>query len=267
VSTLPREDVTTRSATAAPAMSLARLEVLRLLRTHRWMLLFGVYVSFGIIGPLTARYLDRLLEQMGGDMTIVAPPPRPVDGLVQFVSNTSQIGLLAVVVVAAAALAFDAHPERAAFLRTRSPRPGRLVVAPYVVTTSATIAALVTGTVVAVALTATLIGPLPLAPVVSGTALGALYLAFVVAVVAAVAAFVRSQVTAVFVALGALIGLPLLATIGVLRPWLPSELLTAVLGLVEGAPVSEYLRSTSVTVAATAGLLYLAAHRLDRREL
>jgi ABC-2 type transport system permease protein len=257
-------------ATAArprAGMTLWRLELLRLLRTHRWMILFGVYLVFGVIGALSARYLNEMLERMGGEMTIVAPDPRPVDGLIQFVSNASQLGLLAVVVVAAAALAFDAHPERAAFLRTRMERPGRLVLAPYAITTVATVLAMVVGTVVTVALTTTLIGALPLAEVAIGTAYGALYLAFVVAVVAVMASLVRSQVGVVFAALGALILLPMVAMIDVIKPWVPSELLTAVIALVEGEAPTAYLRAAGVTVVVTVGLLVLTMRRLERREL
>jgi ABC-2 type transport system permease protein len=262
------EDGGGRAASRSGAgMTLWRLEVLRLLRTHRWMILFGIYVLFGVVGALSARYLNEMLERMGGEMTIVAPDPRPVDGLIQYVSNTSQLGLLAVVVVAAAALAFDAHPERAAFLRTRMERPGRLVLAPYLVTTVATMLAMILGTVVAVALTSVLIGDLPVGEVAIGTLYGALYLAFAIAVVAVVASLVRSQVGVVFGALGALIVLPMLAMVEAIRPWVPSELLTAVIAVVEGEDPTAYLRATAVGVVATVGLLLLAMRRLERREL
>jgi ABC-2 type transport system permease protein len=267
MSTLVQERRTGADRTVPPPMDLWRLERLRLVRTHRALILVGAYAFFGILGALTARYFNALMERMGGEVTIIAPDPRPVDGLVQFVGTASQIGLLAVVAIAAAALAFDAQPERAAFLRTRSVRPGRLVLAPYVTSSIVTVVALVVGTAVTVAVTAALIGPLPARPVVVGTLLGALYLVFAVAVVAAAAALVRGQVTTVFVALGALIALPMLATIGVLRPWLPSELLTAVVAMVEGAPASEYVRSAVVTVVATLGLLALAVRQLGRREV
>lgn len=266
MSATPAVDAPGPTSTRA-RMTLWRLEALRLLRTHRWMILFGVYLLFAVLGAVSARYLNELLERMGGDIVIEAPDPRPVDGLIQFVSNISQLGLLAVVVVAAAALAFDAHPERAAFLRTRMQRPGRLVLAPYAVTTLATIAALLVGTAVTVGLTAALIGSLPLVEVVVGTLYGALYLAFVIAVVAAVAGMVRSQVGVVFAALGVLILLPMVSMIDVIQPWVPSELLTAVLAIVEGAPAGDYLRAAAVTVAATIGLLALAMRRIEHREV
>jgi ABC-2 type transport system permease protein len=248
-------------------MTLWRLELLRVLRTRRWLLLVGVYVFFAILGPVTARYMDVLLQQVGGEMTVILPDPRPIDGMIQFVSNVAQLGLLAVVVVAAGSLAFDGHPERAAFLRTRMPRPGMLVLPPYAVVVATAVVALLLATAVALVLTGTLLGSLPLGTVAIGTLLGALYLAFAIAVVAAVAGFVRSQVATVFASLGALLVLPMLAMIESVRPWSPSELLTAVLGLLEGAGAGDYGRAVVITVLATAGLVWLAVERVDRREL
>lgn len=116
-----------------------------------------------------------------------------------------------------------------------------------------------------------MLGPLPVgAVVVVGTPLASGYLALavaVVAVVAVVASFVRTQIGTVLAALGSLIALSMLATIGLLRPWVPSELVTATLALVEGAPASGYLRAVLVAVLVTAGALVLAAARLERREL
>jgi ABC-2 type transport system permease protein len=252
---------------ASAPMTLWRLERLRLLRTHRWMILFGVFGLFGVLGPLTGRYFNELIARVGGDMTIIAPDPRPVDGILQFVSNTSQLGMLAVVVVAAAALAFDSHPERSAFLRTRVPRAGRLVLAPYLVTTVATVAAMALGTALAWTLTTLLLGPLPVGAMLAGTAYGAVYLAFVIALVAAVAGFVRSHVATILASVGLLLALPLVAMVGAVRPWVPSELLLAIVDLLEGEAAGTYLRATVAALLATVGLLVLAARRIEVREL
>lgn len=248
-------------------MTLWRLEVIRLVRTHRWIILFGVYAAAGTLGALTARYVSELIERFGAGMTVAVPDPRPADGVIQFVGNASQLGLLAVVVVAASALTLDAKPELAAFLRTKVARPGLLVLPPYAVTTAGAVAALVVGTAITWALTGVLLGPLPTGPMLVGTAYGALYLAFAVAVVAVVAGYTRSQAATVFGALGVLLLFPILGTIQPLQPWLPSGLLTAVAALVEGTPAAEYARAAVVTVVATAALLGLAVRRLDHREL
>lgn len=254
------------AAKSAP-MTLWRLERARLVRTHRWLLLAGLYAFLGVLGALGARYLNEIIERFGGEVTIVAPEPQPVDGLIQFVSNGAQLGILAVVVVAAGALSLDAKPEVAAFLRTRVASPVRLLLPAYTVTLLGSAAALILGTAVTWVLTEALIGGLPAAEVLLGTLLGVVFLAFALAVVAAVAGFTRSQAATVLGALGLLLLLPAFGVIDTLAVWLPSRLVTAVVALADGEPAHTFLRATLVSLAATVGLLALAARRLSRREL
>lgn len=248
-------------------MNLWRLEALRLIRTYRWMIIGGVYMFFAFTGPLMAAYLGEIIARFGGDVEVTVPDPTPVDGLALFLDNASQLGMLAVVIVGAGALAVDARPEVAAFLRTRVGETWRLLIPRYAVLTAAAAAALVAGTAVAWAVTAVVIGGMPAGPLIVGTLYGTLYIAFAVAVLAAVAGFTRTQIGAVFATIAALLVLPLVGLFGVVRPWLPSELLLAAAGMVAGVPASEYLRSLAVTVAATGGLLLLAVNRLSLREI
>lgn len=260
-------DTTANTLTRRATMTLWRLELLRLVRTHRWMILFGVYTALAVVSALTARYFNEIMERFGEGVEFTATEPQPVDAIIQFVSNTSQIGVLAVVVVAASSLTIDAKPEQAAFLRTKVSRPAHLLIAPYTVTVAAAGAAMAAGTLVVSLLTHVLIGPLPFWRVVLGTALGACYLAFAVAVVAAVAGFTRGQATTVFGALGVLLSLPIIGLFGSIQPWLPSELVAGLAAMADGAPVSEFARSLVVTAIVTPALLAVAVVRFERREL
>lgn len=248
-------------------MTLWRLELLRMVRTHRWTVLVGLYVFFGILGPITGRYLGELMSRFAGDIVFEVPDPRPVDGLVQFVSNTSQLGILGVVIVAASALAIDARVEVAAFLRTRVDHARQLLWPRYAVVASTAVLALVLGTGVAWVGTVALLGGLPAGAMLIGTVYGALYLAFAVAVLAVVGAFARGTLPTVFAGLAALLVLPLIGALPPIQPWLPSHLVGAIVALIEGAPASDYLRAAAVTVVVTPLALVVAAHRLGQREL
>lgn len=248
-------------------MSLWRLELLRMVRTHRWTILVAIYVLFGALGPVGARYLDELVSNFAGEMTIIMPDPRPVDGIAQFLSNVTQLGLLAVVVVAASALTIDARTEVAAFLRTRVPRSSTLLLPPYVVVTATSVLALLLGTAVAWGLTVPLLGELAVGAMLLGTLLGALYLAFAVAVVAAAGAGLGRLLPTVLASLLVLLVLPVLGVIPQVQPWLPSHLVLAPVALLEGDEPSAYLRAAAVTLLVTPGLLVLAGRLLERREL
>ncbi len=248
-------------------MNLWRLEWLRLVRTRSWIALVAVFLFFGLLGPISARYMEEILQRFAGDITVTLPPPTPATGLEQYLGNVMQIGLLVVLAVAAGALAFDQPIERAAFYRSRVRRVWRLLAPRYAVVTLATIAAFVLGTLGAWYEAIVLLGDLPAGAMLLGMLLTSLYLAFAVAVAAAAASFVRPPLVIVPLAAGVLIVVPLLGLIGPLRDWLPSLLLGSLVGLVVGVPPVEYVRPALVALAATAVLLGLAAARLERREL
>jgi hypothetical protein len=121
-------------------VSLWRLEWLRLHRTHRLTGLVAVFLLFGFTGPLATRYLEQLLERFGGGVEVRLPVPVPADGMAAYVDNGQQLGLLVVVLVAAAALAFDAQRESAAFLRTRVRGMWQLVLPKVAVNAGAAVA-------------------------------------------------------------------------------------------------------------------------------
>ncbi len=247
-------------------MTLWRLEWLRLVRTRRLWIVVGVYALFGVVGPFSARYLPEIIDRFGGGVKIEVPEPVPADGISQFLANAGQLGLLAVLAVAAGALAFDARPEWSAFLRTRTPTMRRLVVPRIAVPALGAVFALVSGTVIAAVLTTILIGGLPIGDLVLGTLFGALYLCFAVSVVAVAASVSRQVLSIVLLSVAVLVVLPILQVVGAIEPWLPSKLLGATTALLGGASLTTLLKATAVTLVAVPVLLAVAIHRLAQRE-
>lgn len=248
-------------------MTLWRLEWLRLVRTRRLVALLGVFSFFGLLGPITARYLPDIIKHTGGKVKIIAPPPVPADGISGFLNNADQIGLLVVVLVASAALAFDSQRESAIFLRTRVARLSSIVVPKVVVNMGACVFAFLVGAALAWYETAVLLGGLPVGRLLAGIALVALYLVFVVAVVALVASMVSSVVTTAVSALGVLALIGIVESLGLARRWLPSHLVGSLNGLLGGAGVADYLPGVVVTVVLAALALWGSARLLARRDV
>jgi ABC-2 type transport system permease protein len=248
-------------------MNLWRLEWLRLLRTRSWIALAAVFLFFGLLGPVSARYMEDILQRFAGDVTVVLPPPTPASGLEQYLANVMQLGLLVVLAVAAGALALDQHVERAAFYRSRVRHAWTLLAPRFTVVALATIGTFVIGTLGAWYETVILLGDLPVGAMILGMLLTSIYLAFAVAMTAFAASLVRAPLAIVPIAAGMLIAVPLLGLFEPLRAWLPSHLLGSLVGLVAGVPPVEYLRPALVALALTGALLIAAAVRLDRREL
>ncbi|HSL58191.1 MAG TPA: hypothetical protein VK866_10150 [Acidimicrobiales bacterium] len=248
--------------------ALWRLEWLRIVRTRRWIAVLGVFVLFGFIGPLTARYLDTIVESFGtDDVQITLPDPTPADGLGQYVANAAQIGLIVVVVAAAGALAIDQRVEMGIFLRTRVARPATLLWPRFVAAAGLAVVGWLLGVAAAWYETVVLLGA-PSAPgVLAGAAFGSLYLVFAVAVTALAASLVRSTVGAAVGALVALLGLGLLSIAPAVGEWLPGRLLGSLATLADDGSIVDHLPAAGVTVILTVVALAVAARLLDRREL
>jgi ABC-2 type transport system permease protein len=247
-------------------MSLWRLEWLRLTRTRRWLALGGVFLFFGLLGPLTARYMDVLIGRLAAGIEVRLPPPTPADGIIQYTSNASQLGLLVVIILAVSALAVDARPEQAVFYRTRVPHARHLLLPRFVVSSAASCAAFVLGAAAAWYQSVVLLGDLPVGGMLAGIAYGCLYVTFAVAVVAAATATLRGLIAPIAVTAAALLALPALGLIEAVRGWLPHALLSSLPALAAGAAPADYLRAAATAAALTLALLGLAAFRLQRRE-
>ncbi|GMU41413.1 MAG: hypothetical protein AMXMBFR23_22790 [Chloroflexota bacterium] len=252
-------------------MSLWRLEVLRLRRTWRGAGLLAVFAFFGLIGPLTARYLQEIIERFGGTegVQVIFPDPVPADGMIQYLANAQQIGLLAVIGVAAGALSFDATADIAIFLRTRVSSTARLVLTRTAVYAAAAVAAFTIGALLAWYETWALIGLVPADSVIPGIAFGALYYVFVVSMVALAAGLVRGSLGTMVLAFALIVGpeitIGLVASAGV---WLPGHLSGALAGLSQGTTApGDYLQASAVTVVAVAAALVASIRLLDRREV
>ncbi len=248
-------------------MSPWRLEWLRLTRTRRWIALLGVYVVFGLLGPVVARYMAQLVQGVQSGITIIVPPPQPGDGVVNYLSQVGQIGLVVVVVIAAGALTFDARRGVSTFFRTRVSSMWRLVLPRVAVPAAAAVVSYAAGLAAAWYGTWLLLGPLPVGPMLAGLVCESGYLVFAVCVVAAASSVARSTLATVGISLGVLITLSIAGNIDVLHDWLPTTLAGAPVDLLGVGTLPDYLPATGVTVVTCVALVTVAVHRLQRREI
>jgi ABC-2 type transport system permease protein len=248
-------------------MNAWRLERLRMTRSPRAIALAAVYLFFGLLGPVTARYLQDIINRAQSGVQIIVAHPTPKDGIANYVSQAGQTGLAVVVVIAAGAFAFDARRGLSTFLRTHASTMWQLIAPRFTVTAAAAVAAYALGTLAAWYETALLLGSPPAGAMLAGLLCGSVFLIFAVSVVAAAASVARSTLAVVGITLGALLALPILGMAGPLHPWLPSTLLTAPVALLAHGNLGDYLPALATAVAGGALLLAVATSRLARREV
>jgi ABC-2 type transport system permease protein len=249
-------------------VSLWKLEWQRLIRTKRWITLLAVFVLFGFVGPLVAKYLAQILtSKVGGGMKIITAPPTPADGLASFARNAQQVGLIVVAAVAAGALAFDARSGLATFYRTRVRSLGQLLLPRYVMNFVAAVVAYSLGTLAAWYETSVLIGGLSAAAIFNGLLLQVVFIAFAVAVVGLCASLVRNTVTVVAISAAVFLLIPVLQLFTSVSKWLPSALLQSQSDIARGATLGSYGGAVIVTLLLTACLLAVSSFAFSRREL
>lgn len=248
-------------------MTIWRLERLRLVRSPRGLSLAGVYVFFGLLGPVLAKYMKQLTEHMSGNVKVVVPDPTPKDGMLNYLNQTSQTGLIVVVVIAAGALAIDNRRGLATFYRTRCTSVGAIVWPRYLMNAAAAALANLLGTACCWYGTALLLGSVPVGGVFAGLLCGTAYLAFAVAVVAYAGSLARGTLGTIGVSLAFLLALPILGLVGTVHPWLPTTLVNAPVDLLGTGSLADFARALAVTAAATPLLVLLATRRLAAREV
>ncbi len=246
-------------------MNLWRLEMIRLIRTYRLWILLGIFGFFAVLGPATAKYLPEIVERLGGGVEVTVPAATPELAMGQYLGNALQIGLLAVAFVAASSLAFDAKPEMATFLRTRT-TVRRILEPRYVINMVAAAGSFLLGSAIAFAMSAVLIATPRLGGTIVGSLLIALYLCFAVAVTGFFASLLRSIPGTALLTVAVLIALSLLGLIPAIRPWLPSELVGGFDALIAGEDF-EYWRAVVSAVALSAGAIGFSVYRMQRREV
>ncbi len=154
------------------AMTLWRLERLRLIRTYRWLALFGVvYLVFGLLGPVMAAYLPDILSRVQSDSddhrSAATTPRRPRELRRSGDPDRGDRRRRRAV----GALAFDAHPGISTSCAPGRPACGEPAPAPIGVILAAGRPGLRPRHLRPWYATAVLLGPLPAGPRLRRTAL------------------------------------------------------------------------------------------------
>jgi ABC-2 type transport system permease protein len=212
--------------------------------------------------------MQQLAKYASSGVTIIAPAPEPEHGIVNFVSQGSQTGMIVLIIIAAAILSFDARRGLATFYRTRASGSFALIWPRFVATAALAISAYALGTAAAWFETTLVLGGLPARQIVLGVVLETVFLLFAVAVVAAASTFGRSTLSTAGISLVVLLViLPVAGIVKTVAAWLPTRLLTAPAALVTDAAAGDYVRPVVVSVIATIMLIAIAVHRAGHREL
>ena len=101
---------------------LLKKELREQLRTGRFVAVAAVFVLFGILGPLTDRFMKQLFDFIGsesGGMSFQVPPPSLAGASSQILKNLSQFGIMCALLLAMGSVAWEKDRGTAGMILTK----------------------------------------------------------------------------------------------------------------------------------------------------
>jgi len=244
-------------------------EFLEQRRTYRLFILVAVLLVFGLISPVVAKYTPMLLRSIPGvpaGLAGIIPEATLSDAVGQYVKNTSQFGVILVIIFTMGVIAQEKERGTAAMLLTKPVRRSAMVLAKWSAGMGSLLVGLAAAAIGCALYTALLFQPLPLLGFLALNALMAVFLGVFLSVSLLASALARSQAAAAGIAFGSLVLLLILASIPRLGEVMPNQLLGWGVSLVLGGDASAW-----TALAVSFGIIILsvlvACLRLEREEI
>ncbi len=68
-------------------------------RNYRFFLMLGLFFIFGVMGPLSAKFMPQLIEAFSANMEITFEEPSALESWTQFYKNVSSLGLSLTIII------------------------------------------------------------------------------------------------------------------------------------------------------------------------
>jgi ABC-2 type transport system permease protein len=240
-------------------------------RTSRLISVAVVFIFFGILGPLTDRYMKEILDAAGaqaGGMTFTVPGPSLAGDLTQIIKNLSQFGIICALLLAMGSVAWEKERGTAGMIMTKPASRAAFLGAKLVAISVNLLLAVVLGCGLAYLYTAILY------PTVFGAggyvamcALLWLTLVIFTAITLFGSTVTRSAIAAAGIGFVAFLILGILASIPVIGPWSPLGLLDPAQKLALGLDAGNFAGPLLFNIALVPVLFGLTWLVFRRQEL
>ena len=101
--------------------SATRKELLQLWRTHRALVVWSVFLLFGLMSPLLAKFTPQILTMVEGaeQFADLIPEPTKADAMTQYIGNITQFGFIIAIVLGMGAVAGEKERGTAAIILSK----------------------------------------------------------------------------------------------------------------------------------------------------
>jgi len=202
-------------------------EILESWRTYRFLVVISVLVIFGILSPLTAKFMPEIFKMVSGAEQFAAliPEPSVKDAVDQYIKNISQFALLMGVLISMGSVVQEKERGTAAMILVKPLPRGTFLLAKLAVLLVIFAASLVLAGLCAYYYTLYLFEPLPVVPFLAMNGLLLIYTMVYVALTIFFSTVGRSQALAGGLSLATLAVLGIVGSIPSLRKFVPANLI------------------------------------------
>jgi ABC-2 type transport system permease protein len=198
------------------------------LRTSRLVAVSVVFIFFGILGPVTDRYMKELIDAIGtqsGGFSVQVPPPTLDGALIQITKNLSQFGIICALLLGMGSVAWEKERGTAGMILTKPASRAAFLAAKLVAISFTLGIATALGTGVAYVYTLILYPTVfPLAGYIAMAALLWWILVGFTAITLLGSTITRSAIAAAGIGLVALLVMGIVGALPVIGPYMPSSL-------------------------------------------
>lgn len=241
------------------------------IRTGRLIAVAAVFVLFGILGPLTDRYMKELIDAVGtqsGGFTVTVPPPSLQGDLTQIVKNLSQFGVICGLLLAMGSVSWEKDRGTAGMIITKPASRAAFLAAKLVAISLNLGLAVALGCGLGYVYTLLLYPTVfPLGGYVAMCLLLWWSTVIFVAITMLGSTVSRSAIAAAGLGLVALLVLGLLAAIPVIGPWTPLSLLAPAEHLALGEDAGNFVGPLLFNIALVPALFGVTWFAFRRQEL
>jgi ABC-2 type transport system permease protein len=245
---------------------LLKKEVKEQLRTHKLVIVGGIFLLFGITTPLMLKYLPQILKLAGEQIAIDIPPPTAVQSLAEYASTIGQMGILVAVLVAMGSIANERRHGTAVMMLSKPVSRAAFVSAKLMAMSLTFLVSLTVASLFCFGYTVWLIADASVWAFVSLNLLLGLFLVFSLAVTLLFSSVFRSSIAAGGLSIAVLITQAGLSAVPLIGNYMPGKLLGWGTSLLTGDGDS-YWWALGITVVLVGLCLYLSQRLLKNRDL
>ncbi len=246
--------------------SLLKKELKEQIRTHKWLIVGGIFLFFGLTTPLMLKYLPQIIQLAGEQIPIEMPPPTAAQSLASYAGTIGQLGILITVLIAMGSVANELRHGTATMVLSKPVSRAAYVNAKLIAMSIIFIAALAVASLFCFGYTVWLIGEAEALPFIGLNLLMGIFLIFCLAVTLLFSSIFKSAPAAGGLAIAVIIAQALVSSIPYVGNFFPGKLLGWGTGLVNGSPQS-YWGALAAAVLAVIVCLYLAQRILKQKEI